>query len=115
MLFQKGDGGDPLYGVRQGQIRSETFAGFWNWLPSAEPVTGSRMKKSFGVTPGRLFLSPVLIVTLTSVSQNRVNVTGGFAINIRFEIVPKYPRLVAASRAKPHSTANCEPRCVRCS
>jgi hypothetical protein len=26
MLFQKGDGGDPLYGVRQGQIRSETFA-----------------------------------------------------------------------------------------
>jgi hypothetical protein len=33
-----------------------------------------------GVTPGRLFLSPVLIVALTSASQNRVDVTGGFAI-----------------------------------
>src|ERR1700730_11547953 len=34
----------------------------------------------------------------------------GLKLHIRFEIVPKYPRLVAASRAKPHSTANCEPR-----
>ena len=91
MLFKKGDGGDPLYGVRQGQIRSETFAGFWNWLPSAEPVTGSRMKKSFGVTPGRLFLSPVLIVTLTSASQNRVNVTGGFAIKTGATSVTVWP------------------------
>jgi hypothetical protein len=29
-------------------------------------------------------------------------------------IVSKYPLLVAASHAKPHSTASCEPRYVRC-
>jgi hypothetical protein len=41
-----------------------TFRVVLGYLTSTEPVTGSRMKKPFGVTPGRPFLSS-LVAALT--------------------------------------------------